>query len=241
MKFGSLFSGIGGFDLGFERAGMECAWQCEIDEKANLVLEKHWPNVKRYGDIREVDFKTVSYIDVLCGGFPCQPHSVAGKRLASNDERDLWHEYKRAICEIKPKWIVAENVMGLLSSEGGRFFGGILKDLAECGYDATWRVLRASQFGAIHKRERIYLIANSNSQRIHGFWEKEIYRFSGLSWCKNVGGVENLRRRSDIPKPIVRRYSNGFSIGMDRLKQSGNAVVPQIAEWIGKRIMEIES
>src|SRR5579884_2564207 len=100
-----------------------------------------------------------SHWRILTGGFPCQPHSVAGKRRASADERNLWPEFYRIACELRPDWILVENVPGLLSSEAGRFFGGILRDLAEIGYDAEWHCLRASDLGAPHIRERLFLVA----------------------------------------------------------------------------------
>src|SRR4029450_2592075 len=117
LTFGSLFAGIGGFDLGLERAGLTCRWQVEIDPFCRKVLAKHWPDVTRYADIRELDGRTVDPVDVLCGGFPCQPHSLAGKRGGSADERDLWREFARVIREVGPRWVLAENVPGLLSTE----------------------------------------------------------------------------------------------------------------------------
>lgn len=162
LTFGSLFSGIGGLDLGLERAGMRCEWQVEIDDYATKVLTKHWPDVARHGDVRDVGKHNLSRVDCIVGGFPCQPHSAAGQRKASEDERDLWPEFARIIRELEPRWIVAENVLGLLSSEDGTFFGGILRDLAEAGYDARWHVLSAAQFGAPHLRERVILVAYRN-------------------------------------------------------------------------------
>lgn len=135
MKFGSLFAGIGGFDLGLEKAGMKCAWQVEIDDYATQVLQRHWPDVRRHRDIKECGRHNLEPVDLICGGFPCQPHSLAGKRKASADDRDLWGEFSRIIRELRPRYVVAENVPGLLSSEVGRFFGRVLRDLAESGYD----------------------------------------------------------------------------------------------------------
>jgi len=233
----SLFSGIGGFDLGFDRAGMVCAGQVEFDEKARAVLAKHWPDVPRLNDVREVQGHEFGTVDVIAGGFPCQPHSLAGNRQASEDERDLWGEFARIIRGANPRWIVAENVYGLLSSEDGRFFGGVLRDLAALGYDATWQVLRASDFGAIHQRERVFLVANRDGERIKRFWPEQIPRFSALSWGENVRGPEDLRNRPDIPFPLVRRNGDGFPRRVDYV---GNAVVPQVAEWIGRRIVAAE-
>jgi DNA (cytosine-5)-methyltransferase 1 len=135
LTFGSLFAGIGGFDLGLERAGLVCQWQVEIDPFCRKVLEKHWPQVKRYDDVRTVGAGTLEAVDLVCGGFPCQPHSLAGRRQGSADERDLWPEFARVIRELGPRWVLAENVPGLLSIDAGRVFGNILQDLAACGYD----------------------------------------------------------------------------------------------------------
>jgi DNA (cytosine-5)-methyltransferase 1 len=165
FTFGSLCSGIGGIDLGLERAGMRCEWQVEKDEFCQKVLQKHWPNVTRYGDIGELDARTLAPVDLMAGGFPCQPHSLAGSRKASADERDLWGEFARLIRELRPVWVLAENVVGLLSSEDGDFFGKVLRDVAQMGYDASWGVLSAAQFGAPHLRERVFIVAHTASSR----------------------------------------------------------------------------
>jgi DNA-cytosine methyltransferase len=193
MTVGSLFAGIGGFDLGFERAGFEIRWQVEIDPFCRSVLAQHWPDVRRYEDVRQVVGDTdksdsgrdecqriawsegsatgsasaaisrsrhaLEPVDVICGGFPCQPHSLAGRRGGSADERDLWPQFARLIRELGPRWVVAENVPGLLSSDAGRFFGTVLRDLAACGYDAEWDCLPASAFGAPHRRDRVWIVA----------------------------------------------------------------------------------
>lgn len=170
----SLFTGIGGLDLAAEWAGFETVGQCEFAEYPTKVLEKHWPDVERWKDIHELsadDFIRRTGIKrgkltCISGGFPCQPHSVAGLRKASGDERDLWPEYRRVIDELRPKWVVAENVRGLLSSESGRFFREILRDLANLGYDAGWCCYRAADVGAVHPRERIAIIAHTRSERL---------------------------------------------------------------------------
>ncbi len=177
FTFGSLFSGIGGIDLGLERAGMSCSWQVEIDEYAQKVLAKHWPNVARYGDVYTVGKDTLAGVDLIAGGFPCQPHSLAGGRQASEDERDLWPEFYRIIRELKPRFVLGENVLGLLSSEGGTFFGTILRQLAEAGYDVEWGVLRASDVGAPHQRERPL-------RRRHGTNEGRLHRMHGRNVSK---------------------------------------------------------
>ena len=163
MIVGDLFSGIGGFSLAAEWMGWRTAWFSEIDPFASRVLAHHWPDVPNHGDITRIDWTTVEPVDVLTGGFPCQPHSLAGKRLASSDERDLFSEIIRAVRVLRPRFIVLENVRGLLTSESGRFFGRVLGSLAECGYDAEWRVLSAADVGAPHKRERVWIVAYATS------------------------------------------------------------------------------
>ena len=171
MKFGSLFTGIGGLDLGLEASGMECVWQVEYENFCKEVLKERWPDVKRYEDIFEVNAEELESVDLICGGFPCQPVSQAGKRAGTSDERWLWPEFARIIRTIKPKWVVAENVTGLLSANTGRAFAEVLRDLAESGYDAVWDVFPSggpSGVGAPHRRERIFIIAklaDSESKR----------------------------------------------------------------------------
>lgn len=165
MSVGSLFSGIGGLDLGLERAGMQVKWQVEIDPYCQRVLAKHWPNVKRYGDIREVRWSEVEPVDLICGGFPCQPVSVAGARKGDKDERWLWPEFLRAIREVRPKYALVENVPGLLSTDHGRLARGVFGDLAEIGYDAEWNIVSAADVGAPHLRKRIFIIAYPISAR----------------------------------------------------------------------------
>ena len=161
LTFGSLFAGIGGFDLGFERAGMKCKWQVEIDEYARRVLEKHWPDVPRYEDIKTIT--ELPYVDVVCGGFPCQDISVAGKGkgIIEGKRSSLWFEMLRIIRLVGPKYVVVENVPALYQ----RGLDVVLKGLAESGYDAEWNCLRASDVGAPHRRERMFIIAYANGER----------------------------------------------------------------------------
>lgn len=158
--FGSLFAGIGGIDLGLERAGWECRWQVEWDEWCQRVLAKHWPDVRRYGDITAVDWSGVERVDLLAGGFPCQPFSMAGKRRGKADERWLWPEFARAIRELRPGLVLVENVPGLLAGHGG--MGSVLGDLASLGYDAEWDSVPAAAVGAPHLRYRVWIVAYPN-------------------------------------------------------------------------------
>jgi DNA (cytosine-5)-methyltransferase 1 len=181
MKHLSLFSGIGGLDLAAEWAGFETVAFVERDPYCQRVLGKRWPGVPILSDVRLVadagrgrcgregggeveqpggaEVIRAGEICLVSGGFPCQPHSVAGKRQASADDRDLWPEVARVLREIRPRWFVGENVPGLLHSESGRFFGGILGDLADMGYRVGWGVWGAADVGALHRRERVFIVA----------------------------------------------------------------------------------
>ncbi|MCK5333819.1 MAG: DNA (cytosine-5-)-methyltransferase [Candidatus Aenigmarchaeota archaeon] len=160
LTFGSLFSGIGGMDLGFERAGMKCLWQVEIDECANKILKKHWPNVKRYKDIRAI--RKIGYVDVIGGGFPCQDISNAGNREGITGKRSgLWKEFLRIIRMVRPKYVVVENVAALLN----RGIDTVLADLSACGYNSEWDCLPAQAVGAPHRRDRVFIIAYANDLR----------------------------------------------------------------------------
>lgn len=174
LTVGSLFSGIGGLDLGFERAGMTVAWQCEIDKAASTVLARHWPDVPNMGDVRDVGHGTPS-VDVVVGGFPCQDVSVAGRRAGLDGERSgLWFEFRRIVGDLRPRWVVVENVPGLLSSNGGRDFAVILRGLVECGYGVAWRVLDAQYFGVAQRRRRVFLVGSfGNGRAAQVLFERE--------------------------------------------------------------------
>ncbi len=160
MKVGSLFSGIGGFELGFERAGMEVAFQAEYDKQARRVLARHWPDVHRYEDVHDV--RDAASIDVLCGGFPCQDYSVAGQRGGLVGDRGaLWWEMHRIIAQCRPAWVVGENVPGLLSSNGGRDFRTIVNSLVQIGYGVCWTVLDSQYFGVAQRRRRLFIVGHS--------------------------------------------------------------------------------
>jgi len=172
MKIGSLFSGIGGFDLGIEKGlskyGAETVWQVEIDKHCVNVLKKHWPNALQIeDDINNVDFSKLEKVDMLIGGFPCQTFSVAGSRkgLSEKDDRGiLWYQFERAISTIRPEWVVAENVRGLLTAKDdqgrkGGAFARVVSFLASRGYRVEWQVISAGSVNAPHLRERIFVVA----------------------------------------------------------------------------------
>jgi DNA (cytosine-5)-methyltransferase 1 len=159
MIHGSLFSGIGGFDLGFERAGIATAWQVEQEHFCRAVLASHWPGVRRFADVRKVGSRNLEKVDCITAGVPCQDVSVAGKRAGLAGKRTgLFYEFARILRELRPAWFVFENVPGLLSSNHGRDFAEILRVLmAECGYGVSWRVLDSQFFGVAQRRRRVFL------------------------------------------------------------------------------------
>lgn len=156
VRLGSLFAGIGGFDLGFKRAGILPAWQVEIDKAASSVLAHHWPSVRRYSDVRDCG-ANLEPVDVIVGGFPCQDMSVAGRRAGFDGDRSvLYYEMTRIVDGLKPAFFVWENVPGLFSSRGGRDFGAVLAEMDRIGYVGGWRVLDAQHFGVAQRRRRIF-------------------------------------------------------------------------------------
>jgi len=311
LTVGSLFSGIGGLDLGLERAGMKVIWQSEIDPYACKVLKKHWPEVPNHGDIKQIDWRAVEPVDVICGGYPCQPFSLAGQRKGTDDPRHLWPWVRTAISELQPRYAILENVRGHLTMGGTQVIG----ELAEIGYDAEWRVVSAAGMGAPHRRERIIIVAypndsrggtserridtnraqevkgrqnitqpwasgcstdvaNTGEQQLNGrghqhgasaseerqtVQEQVDRSSSNVAYAKgSASGVtqsHGLRARvwkttelgeSDSTtrtigdwwkvEPELGRVADGIPNRVDRLKGLGNAVVPQVAEYIGRLI-----
>ncbi|NGZ99122.1 MAG: DNA (cytosine-5-)-methyltransferase [Nitrospira sp. WS110] len=243
MKVGSLFAGIGGFDLGLERAGFEIAWQVEIDPYCQAVLAKHWPRVKRYGDIKQVNWGEVEPVDVLCGGFPCQDLSFAGNRAGIDGERSvLWREYIKAIRALRPRFIIVENVPGLLTNE---YMGRVLGDLAASRYDAEWDCIPAFQFGLDQERSRLFLVAYPHGERCaEGHTQNRIFS-QACSQSEGQGEwvLRDFRGRSGrvwrAPISTFDGVAYGISSELDRIRAAGNAIVPQIAEWLGRMIQGV--
>lgn len=279
MRFLSLFAGIGGFDLGLERAGMECAAQVEIDEKCRLVLCRHWPTVPKYSDVRIFCRRTYDNwidgiehgeseewvecsihrgedfgdcacvgtdqftdecgtVDLVCGGTPCQPFSRNGHQEGVNDPRNLWPEMRRIVEELRPAWVVFENVSGAVE----HIANIIRSDLEESGYASESFCLEAGSFGADHHRERLFVVANNQGKRVQGL------RAEGVKVARPlVEPFLPVRNRDGIwqVEPDLRRSAYGLSSRLDgriatwgnRLYMLGNAVVPQVAEVIGCAIM----
>jgi DNA (cytosine-5)-methyltransferase 1 len=168
LKVASFFSGIGGFDLAFQQAGCQIVFQCELDKFCNKVLQKHWPDVKRISNIKDVMVDDIPHSDIWCGGFPCQDLSLAnqGKRKGLEGERSgLFTQFARLVKSAPPKWLVIENVPGLLNSSGGQDFKYVLETLDDIGYFVAWRVLDAKHFGTPQRRRRVFLVASHQTDR----------------------------------------------------------------------------
>lgn len=329
LTIGSLFAGIGGLEFGLERAGLgPVLWQVECDDYANRVLEQHWPDATRYRDVREVGAHNLAPVDLICGGFPCQDISNAGKRAGLAGERSgLWFEFARIVRELRPRYILVENVAALL----GRGIGTVLGDLAACGYDAEWDCIPATAVGAPHRRDRLFIVAyaggqgwprrvgrrkqqppggegartlaDADGERLARRAESDLHEEAGIAAprrdhpggcgfdvadAQGDGRVEGrteparlgggsdaaecggevadtasprLEERSIFSgnareelatalrdgrrgtgkwatEPYVGRVAHGVPARVDRLRCLGNAVVPQVAEFIGRRIVK---
>jgi DNA (cytosine-5)-methyltransferase 1 len=248
LKVLDLFSGIGGFSLGLERTGgFETVAFCEIEEFPRRVLAKHWPEVKQYGDVRELTADVLRAdgiaVDVITGGFPCQDLSIAGRKAGIEDgtRSGLWSEITRLCCELRPQFVIVENVANLLSGPSerpGAWFGRVLGDLAEIGYDAEWRCLPASYIGAWHRRDRVWLVAYPNEvsgqqgepeRPLLGIWDL-LQQFEG--------GFERWPGRSNLPQSRICGKNDGVPDVSHRLAALGNSVVPAIPELIGHAILK---
>jgi DNA (cytosine-5)-methyltransferase 1 len=227
LTVGSLFTGIGGFDLGLEYAGMKVRWQCEIDPYCRRVLAKHWPNVPCFEDITTLDTKELGDVDLICGGFPCQDISRAGRRAGLDGAKSgLWSEFRRVVGDVLPLYVLVENSTSITRHGLDRVLG----DLHSLGYDAEWDCLPAAAFGAPHIRDRLYLLAYARSGR-HRTPHETV--FAGWTSAQLHGGW--------TPEPRVARVADGVPCGVDRRRALGNAVVPAVAEWIGRRILEADA
>ena len=189
MKHGSLFSGIGGFDLASEWMGWENVFNCEIESFPRKILHHYWPNAISYEDIKKTDFTVhKGRIDIITGGFPCQPYSMAGKRKGKEDEHHLWPEMLRAIREIQPRWVVGENVFGLINWNGGLVFDEVQSDLEAEGYEVQAYVLPAAAVNAPHRRDRVWFVAYCNgTEQRNDIREK--FGEEGEIWTGKEGDV----------------------------------------------------
>lgn len=232
MNYLSLFAGIGGIDLGLDRAGMTCVGQVEIDPFCRRVLARHWPDVPRHDDVRTAGewWHAECYrppVDLITGGFPCQPFSDAGRRRGIEDDRWGWPWMADAIETIQPRMVLIENVVGLHRSPA---FGKVLNDLHTLGFDAEWTVLSACAVGAPHARERLFVLAYpQGGRRGERGW---------LERAQERAAQRHLHHWAQEPEP--HRVAHGLPGRVERNRAIGNAVVPQVAELIGQLILDGE-
>ena len=261
-----LFSGIGGFSLGLESTGkFKTIGFCEKDKFCQKVLQKHWPDTPIYEDIKKLDGTKIK-ADVITGGFPCQSISIAGKQKGKNDDRFLFPEMLRVIKETQARWVIGENVQNLLNISNGEILQGIHNDLESIGYEVQTFSISASSQGAWHKRQRIWIIANTNTRL--SFRENKEIQTRGITsnnGSTSIANSNNIRTQvqtkgkhtsfkmfgSQSKKSWWKTFSefyripNGLQYGLDkdrtnRIKALGNAIVPQIATEIGKAIIKAE-
>lgn len=211
---------------------MVCKWQVELDDYCQRVLQKHWPDVPRYRDVREID--ELETVDLICGGFPCQSVSVAGKRRGQDDERWLWPQFDRIVRLVRPRYVLVENVPGILSANGGDTMSEVLGDLAASGFDCEWQSIPAAAVGAPHLRYRVFIVAYPNSIGLNRIL------FHPASHQSQTGREDAWRVVRSQPITDLWRSVDGVPSRVDRLRALGNAVVPQIAEWIGRQIIASE-
>lgn len=227
MTYLSLFSGIGGLDLGLDRAGWTCVGQVERDEFCRSVLARHWPEVPRHEDVRTASSWWTSTprpaVGMVCGGFPCQDVSDAGRRAGIEGEQSgLWAHFAEVVGAVRPRYVLVENTPGLLARGMGRVVG----DLAHLGYDAEWDCVPAAAVGAAHLRARLWILAYPSGVR------------DETDHALQPGRAQLGLHHRWRPEPDVGRVANGLPRGMAKrlLKPLGNAVVPQVGEYIGRLI-----
>ena len=246
VTFLSLFAGIGGIDLGLERAGMRCVGQVEINPFCLQVLEKHWPDVPRWEDVREFPPPDVEIESpmLIAAGFPCQDLSYAQNKPEglSGERSGLFYEVIRISGILRPRCILLENVPALLT----RGLGEVLRALAEIGYDCEWHCIPVSSLGGPTIRDRVYLIgtlSNPDEQGLEG-WDGEVLPERTSQRIIGEGSpFEEFRGRAHRrwwkPRPNLRRTSTGVPRRVDRLKSLGNSVSPPVAQCIGAQIMQV--
>lgn len=236
MTFLDLCAGIGGFSLGLEWAGMKCAGQVEIEPFCNRVLEKHWPNVSRWLDIKkESDYAEYPAVDLVCGGYPCQPFSYAGKRKGTEDDRHLWPYVFKVVQTLRPAWCLFENVAGHVSLG----LDQVLSDLESEAYTCQPLVIPACAVDASHRRDRVWIIANSHSTGRSQCNVASVATQSGYNTRVLNPDTTSGRKRWSIESGVG-RVVNGIPKGLDRLRSLGNAVVPQVVYEIGRAIIIAE-
>ena len=254
MRALSLFSGIGGLDLAAEAAGIEIVAMCEIEPFCQKVLHKHWPEIPIYSDVRLLKGEDVGAVELIFGGFPCQPFSVAGDQRGFDDERYLWPEFSRLVEEIRPVWVVGENVPGILRIAAD----SICKDLELKGYSVGIWDFEAASVGALHRRERIFFVGHAERSGLSRDYRRRTVQESAdrREDVPNDGCEHSKEQRRPCPiqtayssagcrswwsaEPNVCRVAHGIPNRVDRLRALGNAVVPAQAYPLFKAIAEIE-
>ncbi|WP_291295834.1 DNA cytosine methyltransferase [Elioraea sp.] len=235
-----LFSGVGGFSLGLEACGMETVAFCERDPYASAVLRHWWPGVPVFSDVtrlsaRALAARGVPAPDLICGGFPCQPYSVAGPQMGENDERHLWPEFARLVAELRPRWVLGENVPGIR----GIAADAVLADLEASGYACWPLVVGAAHAAAPHPRQRVWFLAcrlsDADSARL------EVGRSSDTGGARPHRGADAVRVGWWTTEPDVGRVVAGIPYRVDRLRCLGNAVVPAVVAMIGRTILRLEA
>lgn len=240
MKIGSLFSGIGGLELGLEMSGIGLSvWQVEQNPFCLEVLAKHWPEVERIEDVKEAGKHNLEPVDLICGGFPCQDISSAGKGAGLSGKRSgLWFEFARIVEEMRPRWVVAENV----ASAASRWVDPVRADLERLGYETLPIPITAEAVGAPHRRARVFLVAYAERIQLR----EQSGGSGGEDWKEEVLSSDTSETRGAFgastwpASPSICRVDDGLSRRLDRNKSLGNAVVPQCAEVIGHIIKGLE-
>ena len=225
-----LFSGIGGFALAAKWNGYRTVGFCDNEPYAQAVLKKHWPEVPCHKDIREVRGELYAGVTLLTGGFPCQPFSVAGKQRGKDDDRYLWPEMLRIIQEARPTWIIGENVAGIVNLA----LDQVCADLEDQGYEVEPIIIPACSVDAPHRRNRVWIVANSNNKGSQGYW--------GSKECSDkfiIGKSCSSKQEEWISEPRVGRVAHGIPNRVVRLKALGNAIVPQVASEIIRCINQV--
>lgn len=239
MRIGSLFAGIGGLELGLEMSGLgHTVWQVEQSEFCRGVLARHWPRAERFRDVREVGARNLSQVDIVCGGFPCQDISSAGKGEGLSGSRSgLWFEYARIIEELGPRWVVVENV----ASGAKKWVDQVSSHLGELGYGTLPIPISAADVGAPHLRRRVFIVAYSDKERVRlkqGGRERACWPYP----IQPVGPrQEGFASRSQSWETLAHICGAGDGVPdrVERLAALGNAVVPQCAEVVGHVIQEL--
>ena len=233
-----LFSGIGGFALAAQWVGgIETVGFCEIDPWAQKVLAKNFPNVPIHDDVKTLNSKNYGRIDIITGGYPCQPFSGAGERRGEADDRHLWPEVSRLITAARPRWVLCENVDGHVSMG----LDQVLAELEGKGYSAEPIIIPACAVGAAHRRDRVWIIAHDSSIGVSGDQSEEVPRFKILQRGENGRKTEGVRGMPALPSSQLCGSGDGIPKRVDRLRGCGNAIVPQVAAEILRVMMSVDS